>query len=158
MKYRPGAILFLSAIILFLNSCKDEYTLCSTSKTVSFIGGFYQKISGSDVSARVPNLNIYLLNTGSSAIYSNQQNAHTFSLPLNPQADSSRYVISISAAQSDTLTIVYSTQSISLSPECGSVFNNNITKVYTTAHSLDSAVLINAVINTNPLENAKIFF
>ena len=139
-------------------SCKDEYTICNLSKNVNFNAGFYQRISGADVSAQAPLFTLYLPGNGIQPIYSNQVNAKSFSLPLDPGRDSTRYVISIGSGQTDTLTIVYSSVSVTLSEPCGEVFNNNLIKVYSTANSLDSARIVNRAVTTAGLENARIYF
>jgi len=148
----------LFTLLFFIYSCKDEYTLCNLSKEVSFISGFYQKVSGADVSVQAPSLYVSLLNS-SSGIYTGQPNVRSFSLPLNSLVDSSRYTIQIGAGlPTDTLTVVYSSTSTNLSAECGNVIYNNISRFYTTKHRLDSVKIVNATTNTNPLENARIYF
>ena len=150
-----AAALFL---LTGLYSCKDEYTLCNLPKEVNFTAGFYQRVGTTDVSAPAPSLTIFLLN-GTNPIYSQQQNAASFGIPLNPAVDSSRYVITVvNGAQSDTLTIVYTSQSSTLSAECGSVILNNITRLYSTAHTIDSVKITSSAVNTTPLQNAKIYY
>lgn len=149
-----GAALF-SLVVLY--SCKDEYTLCTQAKDVNFTAGFYQRVGTADVSAPAQSLTIFQLNA-TTPIYSSQQNAATFGIPLNPAADSSRYVITLgSNLQSDTLTIVYTSQSAPLSVECGNVILNNITRLYSTAHTIDSVKITASAINTTPTQNAKIY-
>lgn len=150
-----GAALFL---LTGLYSCKDEYTICNQSKEVNFTAGFYQRAGNADVSAPAPSLTIFLLN-GTGAIYSQQQNVPSFGIPLNPSVDSSRYVITVANnLQSDTLTIVYTSQSSSLSAECGSIILNNITRLYSTTHTIDSVKITSAAINTAAVQNAKIYY
>jgi hypothetical protein len=150
-----GAALFL---LTGLYSCKDEYTLCNLTKEVNFTAGFYQRVGATDISTPAPSLTIFLLN-GTSPIYSQQQNAASFALPLNPAADSSRYVIAVAnGAPPDTLTIVYTSQSSLLSAECGSVTVNNITRLYSTTHTIDSVKITASSINTTPMQNAKIYY
>ncbi|MEJ7609764.1 MAG: DUF6452 family protein [Ferruginibacter sp.] len=158
MKKGPREIIVITVISLFLVTCKDEYTICNLSRNVNFNAGFYQRLSGADVSVVVPGLTVYLLNNSSSPIFNNQQNARSFSLPLEPFKDSSRYVISITSGQPDTLTIVYNTVSATLSEACGSVFHNNLIKVYSTANTLDSARIVNPAVTSAGLENARIYF
>ena len=145
-------------VLTGLYSCKDEYTLCNLPKEVNFTAGFYKRVGTADVSSPAPSLTLFLLN-GTSPIYSQQQNAASFGIPLNPAVDSSRYVITLAnGAQSDTLTIVYTSQSSTLSAECGSVILNNITRLYSTAHTIDSVKITSSAVNTTPLQNAKISY
>jgi hypothetical protein len=124
---------------------------------VNFIAGFYQKSGSADISTPVSGLTIQLLDGSGGPIYNNAS-LQSFSLGLNPNVDSMRYVVTMGANPIDTLTIVYSTQGVKLSEECGNVFYNHITKLYTTKHTLDSARIVNAEVNTNPLENGRIYF
>ncbi len=151
-----STIIFFTA--LFMQSCKDEYTICNLPKDARFIAGFYQRVGNADVTALAPNLSLYSLN-GANLIYSNQTNLSTFSLPLSSTVDTSRYVLILGTnLQSDTLTIVYSSQLVSLSPECGSVTYNNINKLWSTYHTIDSVKIINPTVNTSLSQNAKIYF
>ena len=150
-------LFFLAITGILFTSCKDEYTICNLSKNVSFVGGFYKKSGSADVPTSVSYVTMYLLDGGGGPIFSNST-LQSFSLPLNPVLDSSRYVIILNSNPVDTLTIVYKTQTVNLSPECGNIFNHTITKLYSTKHTLDSARLVNPTINTNPLENGRIYF
>ena len=158
MKTGAWVGVIITLLGLTLSACKDEYTICNLSRNVNFNAGFYQRVSGADVSAMAPNFTIYLLNNSLYPIYNNQVNAKSFSLPLDPVRDSSRYVISIGPGQADTLTIVYTSASVTLSEACGAVFHNNLTRVYSTAHSLDSARIVNPAVTSSGLENARIYF
>ncbi len=148
--------LMLSAVFCTF-SCKDSYTLCNLSKTVNLIAGFYRQSGGVDVPTPAPSFSLFLLN-GSNAVYSNQPNTASFTLPLNPAVSTAKYVISESASQSDTLTIVYTSRDTNLSYDCGNVFYNNITALYTTTHTIDSVKIVRPAINTDQVENVRIYF
>ena len=150
-------VLLMFTLLFGINSCKDDYTICNLPKTVNLIAGFYRHSGGVDVPTPAPSLSLFLLN-GTSPVYSNNMNALTFTLPLNPVVNSAKYVISVSASQSDTLTIVYTSQNTNLSAECGNVYYNNISAFYTTTHTLDSVKILRPAINTDQVENVRIYF
>lgn len=150
-----GIALSLVAFTFF--SCKDEYSICTLSKSVNFIGGFYQRTGGVDVAVQAPSLSVGLLNGPN--LVSQQQNASVTVIPLNPTIDSARFLISVANnLQSDTLTVIYSSQTVILSAECGDVITHNIARFYSTTHTIDSVKLISPAVNTNPVQNAKIYF
>jgi hypothetical protein len=122
----------------FITSCKDIYTICDLSKDVRFIAGFYQKSGAVDVVASAASLTIIDYATGA-AIYSNQQNVTSFALPLNPQVDSAKYIITIAGnLPKDTVTLVYTSQGVNLSLECGTVTYHTLSKIRTTINTIDS--------------------
>ena len=149
----------LLALVYALSSCTDSYTICNQNRNVQFNSYFYRKINGQEVSANAPDLKIIDLRLNAT-IFSNQLNVSSFSLVLNPLVDSMKYHIALSPnLQADTLTVVYTSQNKTLSPECGVISIHTITKAYTTRHTLDTVRLTNsAVINDNLLVNTKIFF
>ena len=145
----------VSLLPLSIVSCKDEYTICNLPKDVRFIAGFYQT---ANVPQSAQNLSVSLLGD-TSAIYRRQPNVPSFSLPLNPTVDSSKYLIAVSnSGPRDTLTIVYSSSNVNLSPECGNVSYHTITRLSSTLHTIDSVKLIAPAINTSSVQNAKIYF
>jgi hypothetical protein len=150
------AIISLSFLIA---SCKDDYSICNPVKDVKFIGGFYQRIGGADVPSPAPNFSLSLLNN-TSFIYTNQPNTIEFGMPLNELSDTSRYVLSLINGQpKDTLTIVYSSQkSTSDGNACGIVVVHTISGLYSTRNTVDSVKLMQPLVNTNPMQNAKIYF
>jgi hypothetical protein len=150
------AIISLSFLIA---SCKDDYSICNPVKDVKFIGGFYKRIAGVDVPTPAPNFSLSLLNN-SSLIYTNQPNTIEFSMPLNELSDTSRYVLSLINGQpKDTLTIVYSSQkSTTDGNACGIVVYHNISQLYSTANTIDSVKIIQPLVNTSAVQNAKIYF
>lgn len=156
MKKKLMWMIILPAIICIC-SCHDSYTICNSSKVVNFTAGFYRHTGGVDVSQPAPSFSLFLLN-GSSPVYSTVVNATSFTLPLNPATDSAKYLISVTGSSPDTLTIVYTTQSVNLSLDCGNIFENNITALRTTTHTLDSVKIVQPVITNEPLENARIYF
>ncbi len=155
MKFISASV--LGFLLCFAISCTDEYTLCTQSKEVRFIGRFYQRVSGQDVLAQAPGLIITQLNN-TTPIYSFPQSVNNFSIPLNPLENTASYVITVGNNPKDTLSILYTSQGVNLSPECGSVIYHTITGIYSTSHTIDSVKISKASINTDPAENAKIYF
>ena len=146
------------AITFNLSSCKDEYTLCNLSKEVRFTGGFYRKVGSNDVMAPAPKFTLLQLNS-TVPLYGQQPNVETFSLPLSPVLDSAKYVLTIDAGmQADTVTIVYTSQGVNLSVECGAVTYNTISKIITTINTIDSVKIIKALVNTEPGQNVKFYY
>jgi Family of unknown function (DUF6452) len=150
------AIISLSFLI---PSCKDDYSICNPVKDIKFIGGFYQRIAGADVPTPAPNFSLSLLNN-TSFIYTNQPNTLEFGMPLNELVNTSQYVLSLGNGQTkDTLTIVYSSQkSTTDGNACGIVVYHNISQLYSTTNTIDSIKLTQPQVNTNPIQNAKIYF
>lgn len=141
-----------------LPSCKDEYTICNLSKDVRFIASFYQRNNGADVLAPAPLLNITQLGINA-PLYTQQAHVPTFSIALNPLLDSAKYFIKLSnSLQADTLTIVYTSTGANLSLECGPVTYHNISKLYSTLNTIDSVKITNPLLNTDLLQNAKIYY
>ncbi len=147
---------FLSiALIAFLYSCKDEYTICNESKNVNFKAGFYRKVSGADVATPVPGLTVLI---NGLTIYNNQPSS-ALVLPLNPVVDSTKYSVSLNnGAVYDTVTIVYTTRTVNLSYDCGNIIFNKVTKFYSTTHEIDSVRITKADVTNDALENAKIWY
>ena len=148
----------ISSCCLALHSCKDEYTLCNLVKDVRFTGGFYRKVGSNDAVAPAPKFTLSELNSGSN-IYNQQVNVEVFSLPLSQVIDSAKYVLKLDAnLQADTVTIKYTSQGVNLSLECGGVTYNTITSISTTINTLDSIKIIRALVNTEPVQNVKIYY
>lgn len=156
MKLNLAVILFLLSVTLF--SCKDDYTFCSESRTVQLSSFFYKKIGTQEVTTNAPELKLIDIGTAQTLL-TNQQNASSFSLVLNPLKDSMRFYISIAPTlQADTLTVVYTSASKALSPECGIISTHKILKAYTTKHTLDTVKLTNTAVDNDLAPNTKIFF
>jgi hypothetical protein len=157
MKNCFSLILFVSITILAL-SCRDDYTICTLSKDVKFITGFYEKNNVNDVPKTANSLTLISL-ANNTPLFSNSTNIQSLSLQLNDQVDTMKYVISVAAnLQSDTIKIAYTSQSVLLSVDCGNVVNYTISKILSTKHTIDTVKLLNTIVNTSPLQNARIYF
>ncbi len=149
---------FFIITIFLLQSCRDDYNICNLPRDVKFTAGFYKKTGATEVAISAPNLNIYTLNS-STFIYQNQNNASTFALPLNPVVDTSKFVIRVeNTLQADTLSIIYTSRQVLLSPECGSVAYYSLVKILTTTNTIDSVKITNSEVLTVSNSNAKIYF
>jgi hypothetical protein len=92
-------------------------------------------------------------------IYNQQAGISDLVLSPDPTADSLRYYIKLGTAlPADTLTMVYSTRTVNLSPECGDIFVHTISRVYCTIHTLDSVKIINTAVNNIVTENFRIYY
>jgi hypothetical protein len=58
----------------------------------------------------------------------------------------------------DTITVGYTTSTVVLSPDCGSIFNHNLTRVRTSTHVLDSIQIVDPFVRNSIVENVRIFF
>src|SRR5215217_5467849 len=136
MKISIGVLGILSSIVL--TSCTDIYDICDLPRNVTFQAGFYQKVNGVETAAVAPDFSLTLIGTPV-IIYGNQHNTSHFGLQLNPLVDSLMYSMSLGANYiADTITLVYSSRSILVSPECGSVYVHTLIRSRTTYNSNDS--------------------
>ena len=143
---------------MIIGSCRDDYSICNENREVKFAATFYQKMAGVDIIATAPSLSIKNIAANTSA-YTNQSNQTNFYLTLDAQKDSLQYLVMLANnLPPDTLTIVYTSQSRNISADCGNVFMYNITKIYSTIHSIDSIKLLNPAVTNSLTQNAKIYF
>ncbi len=159
MMKNTNAFIGIITLTLFITSCKDDYSICNPVRDVKFTGGFYKRVAATDVPSPAPNFSLSLINN-ISLVYNNQPNVIEFGVPLNELADTSKYVLSLDNGQpKDTLTIVYSSQrSTTDGNACGIVTYHNISQVYSTTNTIDSIKLIQPLVNTSQVQNAKIYF
>ena len=147
------------SLSFFIASCKDDYSICNPVKDVKFIGGFYLRSGGVDVPNPASGFSLSLLNSNS-LIYNNQPNTIEFGMPLDELTTISKYVLSMgSSLPKDTLTIIYSSQkSTTDGNACGIIVYHNISQLLSTTNTIDSVKLIQPLVNTNAVQNAKIYF
>ncbi len=145
-------------ITLLTSSCRDEFTLCTQSKDVKFNANFYEKNSNIDVPKSAPSLTIYPLGNPL-PIVNGLANTQAFSLALDNIIDTSKFVISISnGLPKDTIKIIYSSQSVLLSVDCGNIINYNLAKITTTKHTIDTIKISSPIVSNRLLRNAKFYF
>lgn len=155
MNYKKIYILILVTVFM---SCQDTYDICDLPRGVTFKAGFYQEINGVASPANVPAFTLSLVNS-SSSIYNNLQNIPRFGFALNPLVDSASYFIKLGANfPADTVTLVYSSQNLLISPECGNVYTHTLLRTKTTNNTIDSLKIVEQAINTTSMENLKIYF
>lgn len=159
MMKNSNILIAIVSLSFLIASCKDDYSICNPVKDVKFIGGFYQRTGGADVPYPAPSFTLTLLNN-TSLIYNNQPNTIEFGMPLNELTSTSQYVLSLgNNLPKDTLTIIYSSQkSTSDGNACGIIVYNTISQLYSTTNTIDSVKLLQPLVNTNPVQNAKIYF
>jgi pantothenate kinase len=151
-------ITLILSLVVVLYSCTDDYSLCTESRTVQFSSFFYKKVGGQEITANAPNLRIVDIGNNQE-IFNNQPNVASFSLVLNPLVDSMKFYISLAPTlQADTLTVVYTSTSKSLSAECGTISTHKITRATTTKHTLDTVKLTNVNVDNGLVPNTKIIF
>ncbi len=153
MKYYT-TLFFSIFLMLSVFSCKDEYTICGQSKIVAFKVGFY---ANGELPSAVPSLTIGLV--GGTYIYNKKQNLYNAAFSINPAVDSAAYFIKLADyLPADTLTVVYTTQSLFISADCGSVYTNAISRAYCTKNTIVSVKITDAAINLTGNENIKIYY
>lgn len=145
----------------FLYSCKDQYTICDLPKNVNLRGVFYTKSGNNFIETKVASLSINLLDSAA-FIYKDRKNVSTFIFELQPfmaDSDFARYVIKIdNVSQPDTVTIHYTSATVNLTKECGSIIAHTLSQVSTTHNTLDSVKIIVPKIDNNLNVNLKLFF
>ena len=145
-------------IILAFISCTDSYDICDITRSVTFQGGLYQKVNGVETVASAPNFSLSMVGA-SIALYSNQPNTSRFGFGLNPLIDSASYSVTLgNNYPADTVTLVYSSQSVLISPECGNIYVHTLLRTRTTYHTIDSVKIVAPAVNTTSGENLKIYF
>lgn len=149
---------FILSLLVLLFSCKDDYSLCTESRTVQFTSYFYKKVGGQEVTTNAPNLRIIDLSTNQD-LFSNQPNVSSFSLVLNPLVSTMKFHISLATnLQADTLTVNYTTTNKALSAECGAISIHKILSASTTKHTLDTVKLTNVNVDNGSTPNTRIIF
>ena len=159
MKFYQNKMLLtvLLASACAFTSCKDEYNICDQNRLITMNGSFFTVTGGMEVPLAASNLSISNFNGAS--ILTNVLNSTAFSLGLNSQIDSSKYVFTLGAGlQADTVTFFYNNQTIELSPECGDVDVQNLRSVRTTRNTIDSVRISNASVNNRLAQNIKVFY
>jgi hypothetical protein len=148
-------VFFIGAMGLSLFSCSDEYTICDSPLNVNLNGSFYKDSLGVAVIKQPSSFSISELN--GTVIYTNSDRT-AFFLSLNPNTDTSRFVITLEGNTPDTFKVAYSTQVQTVSPNCGNVNIFNISGVITSKNTVDSIVLANPSVNTFIALNIKVFY
>ncbi|MEQ1552978.1 MAG: DUF6452 family protein [Ferruginibacter sp.] len=157
MYFRPFNLFVIFISLCLVQSCRDDFNICTLGRDVKFNVGFYKKTGSIETINTAPNFSIFLLG-GSTPIIS-QANTSAFSIPLNITVDSAKYVLTMDTSlPKDTITIIYSSKSEVISAECGTAVFNTISKITTTLNTIDSVKIISPEVNTLGLQNAKIYF
>lgn len=154
---RIFTFIFLFVAVVLFTSCHDTYSICDLNKTVTVKANLYTKVGGVESLASAPLFTLSVLNSPNK-LYDQTPNVSTFGFILNPTTDSAKYIIKTSATLPlDTLTLFYTTQTVTLSQECGSINTHQITNVKTTLNTLDSVKIINPTVNNIFIDNLKIY-
>ena len=151
------ALCITVAGLMLLLSCKDEYNICTQSKTVVFKASFYQVVNNTASLQPAPKFS--LIPIDGNALYTQLPNITHFECALNPSNDSTSWTIKVADnLPADTLTLVYFSKLIMVSKACGNVFIHEVKNVRSTAHTIDSVTINKAEINLLGLENVKVYF
>lgn len=140
-----------------MNSCKDNYTICSIRTTVSFQGGFYN-FTGNQANQK-PAILFSLQELDGRMIYTDNQNVNFFLTELTGLKDTIHYKITLSPTLSpDTLSVIYSSQSVVTSPNCDNINNYTIGKSYSTSNTIDSVAVVDPAVNGRFIENIRVYY
>ncbi len=147
-----------AATLLGFSSCQDKYDICDQEKTVNFRGVFYTKTLSGEAETPVQSLTISPINT-SSTIYNQTANVSAFAFPLNPTVNAAQYVIKIdNSAIKDTISLIYTSATKTLSVECGDIITHSLASAATTIHNLDSVKISNSKIDNSIIANLKLYY
>ena len=93
------------------------------------------------------------------SVATEKQNLYNAAFSINPAVDSAAYFIRVADnLPADTLTVVYTSQSVFISADCGSVYTNTISRAYCTKNTIDSIKVNDAAINLTGNENVRIYY
>jgi Family of unknown function (DUF6452) len=148
----------VAVCITILFSCNNDIQICEVPTLVQSGIGFYHAVDSTDITdTLLPQLSI--VGIGAADTLYNQTEAYSVTLPLNQNADSSRFIIFPDTTSiGDTVTLRYNRQPNFLSPGCGFVTFFTIDTVIATTHHIDSAVIENKSITNNYVENVKLYY
>lgn len=143
----------LTLALMCLSSCTPESCLDETDAFLE--ASFYSKTTKT---AQVPDsLTVYGLGRDTSRIYSATQGIRLARLPLQPDAASTSFVISLNGTV-DTLSFVHTSYPHLISRECGYTFYHDIESVTFTMNAIDSIWVRNIFVTTTDEENIRIFY
>ncbi|MEO6405914.1 MAG: DUF6452 family protein [Ferruginibacter sp.] len=145
------------ALVCFI-SCKDQYDICDTPRTVQLNGGFYHRMGGTETVNTAPAFTLSVLGTNLN-LYDQQAGLQKFNLQLNQISDTAKYFVRLNnSTGADTVTIVYYSQLVTLPEPCGIITTNTLTSVKTTRHSIDTVTIVNPAVGTTGAQNIKLYF
>jgi len=148
---------------MFSASCDTERDPCLQPVTAYLrVRSMRHVTDTTTADSLLPNARWRPLGSDSLVLISFGKNVSRFSLSLNPEADSARYVIQPDSANAtfDTLTFIYGRRLQFLSNACGYTYFYTLRNVVTTFHNIDSLRLKNDEINgnVNTPEHVQVFF
>ena len=145
------------AVLSVLVSCKDFYNICDQNRTSTANGNFYSITGTVERENRPASLTVAELN-GSNTIV-NSAFPTSFSLLLAPNRDSMSFTVRTSStAPIDTIKLRYATITTTLSQDCGSINQYQLTSISTTTHTLDSIRIIKPLADQLLENNFRIFY
>lgn len=141
---------------LIFTSCHDEYSICEEPTEVRLHAGFYTNSSGTEQPATAGIFTITLLGSANT-IYNQQPSVSKFLLTLNPSLASAQYIVVIQPGVTDTVTINYTTQKVTISDICPEIYVHGLSSAVTTTHYLKAVSISNSQVNTTAAEHLKLF-
>lgn len=153
---------------VFLFSCSEDEE-CRQSRYVQLYAGFY-RINVDPVTGIESQVKIYIDTLSvqgvglDSLLYKDAARKDSVKLPLNKLSDLSEFVFTINDTVlnrifKDTISVYYENHEDYLSFECGVLNTFTIDSIRTkaTRHYIDSIVVNSKEVNTNNVENIKIY-
>ena len=150
---RGVVIAGLFAFLVASGSC--DLNLCEESTDVNFKLGFYTLDDGKEFDSVVYDLTIYGIGREDSLLY-DQAVAKDITLPLNPSADTSRFIISIDSVE-DIFTVTYSRFVRLISHDCGFITEFEIQDIDHTHINIDSVHIIQPKVTNFEELHVKIY-
>jgi hypothetical protein len=150
-------ILPLIAFLLLLASlsCKRNCDFVP----VSSAGVRFYTISGTrqEVTKNFDSIYVYPLNLEDSILYDWARNVNSIRLPLSPFEDFSSFVFKLNDV-TDTLQIYYKRQLYFVSEECGFSVNFYLDSILFTPNQIDSAIIIQPIVQAINEEHIRLYF
>lgn len=114
--YKQLAVILVLATCAFLIACESS-EICRDTTDTPLRMGFYDAEDGS-ISVFVDSITVFGIGREDSLIYDNAKIVTRIEVPLNPNKDTTEFVL-IFPEHIDTLTVAYSSQSNLISVACG---------------------------------------
>ncbi len=114
-------------------------------------------LSGKGEPAKADSLRVYAVRGGDILKFVNARNVASFSVPLDPAADESRFIITLNGI-TDTALIRYERHPHLVSPACGYTFVCEISAVISTHNKIDTLLIENKSVNLDGRPNLHLFY